>query len=179
MRRWWSVVLVGFLWTGLAQAQVVWVGAGAGATWEWQSPVNPDSKFTHHNGASPEIFVGFPIDSDTLFRVRVAELEHPCQYVNETLDGKILAYTVGVDYFVPGVFGKATFSAGLGAYDQKLDASGFEELEGTKFGYYFSVGEWFELTRRTRIAVEINYNRTDHINKPLLLTGTVSFVMSF
>jgi hypothetical protein len=179
MRRLWCVVLVSLVWAGVAQAQVLWVGAGGGGTWEGGSPTNPDAQFTPHSGASPALFLGLPIDSDTMLRFRAAELEHPCQFVNTTLGGSIRAYTVGVDYFVPGVFGEATFSAGFGAYQQVLEGKGNRELETTKFGWYFGVGEWFQLTRRSRIAAEITYHRSDHFDKPILLTPTLSLVISF
>jgi hypothetical protein len=180
MRRCWCAVLVSLLWVGVSTAQeLVWVGAGAGGTWEFNSPVSPGTNLTRHSGASPAVFVALPITDDTLFRVRAAELEHPVQFVNTTLDGSIRAYTVGVDYFMQGVFGKASFSGGVGAYQQVLETSGYKELAVTKVGWYVGIGEWFELTRRTRIVAEVTYHRSDHFDKPNLLTPTVSFAVSF
>lgn len=179
MRRTLCVLGMLTLASAAAQAQQVCIGAGGGATWEWQSRFNEDSKFTHHSGASPAVFLGFPLDEDTLFRLRAAELERPVLFVGLPLKGSIRAYTAGIDYFLPGVFGRAAFSAGLGAYQQVLDKKGYDELTRTKFGWYVGVGEWFELTRRLELTAEVLLHRTENVEKPSIVTATVGLAFWF
>ncbi len=63
---------------------------------------------------------------------------------------------------------------GSGSYKLDLKAknppAGVEE---TKLGWYLGLGEWFGLTPRTRVTVEIAMHRTQHLERPQIVTANL------
>ncbi|HYB24540.1 MAG TPA: hypothetical protein VED41_12130 [Solirubrobacteraceae bacterium] len=156
-----------------ASAQVLWVGVADGTSWDWQPATAPGQNFLHNDQQAPSIFVAFPISGDTLFRLRAANVPHDVEINGASWPGKLRAYTAGIDYLFPGTFGEGMLSGGFGSYRQSLQASspptGYAD---TKVGWYLGVGEWFMLTRRTRVTGEVTMNYTPFQG------GTTVFVAS-
>ena len=168
-----ATVLLVMAGVASASGQVLWVGIADGTSWDWQPKTSPGQNFLHNNSAAPSWFVAFPIDNDTYFRLGAATVNHETAINGQGWPGKLQAYTMGVDYFFPGVFGRSLVSAGFGSYRQHLAARqpppGYDEA---KLGWYGTVGEWFELTRRTRFTADVTVHRTPHQG------GTTVFVVS-
>jgi hypothetical protein len=178
--RWLCAMVVTLAGASAASGQVLWAGVAAGTSWEWQAPTAPEQNFLHSTDGAPSVFVAFPVDAGTLVRLRVSDLPHEVAIDGVGWPGRLRAYTVGIDYFYPEVFGRTVFSAGLGSYDLHLKAkhppAGIEE---SKFGWYFGVGEWFGLTRRSRVTVEITMHRTSHTDSPIIVAATAGLAFSF
>jgi hypothetical protein len=179
MRRVVCLAMVLLAGVGVAQAQTLWGGVGASTAWEWESKVNPEHRLSYTKGVSPSVFVALPISDDASLRFRAAEIRHDILYVNNVVEGRLRAYTVGVDYFLPGNFGQSVLSAGVGAYDMTLDLGLVKDLEGMRLGWYLGVGEWFELTKRSRVIAEIELHRTENWGKPIIATASVGLAFWF
>jgi len=178
MRRF-VVMAVLLLGAGAAQAQVLWLGAGTGTSWEWQPQTAPDTKFYHASDQAPTGFVALPLESDTLLRLTVADVQHGVQLDTGAVAGKLRSYTLGVDYFVPGVIGDARFAAGFGAYEFRPKYGLHPELKERKFGWYFGVGEWFTLSNRTRFTVDLTMHRTGNLGDPVVVALTAGLALAF
>jgi hypothetical protein len=178
MRR---TVIVAFLlgFASVAQAQFLWVGAGTGTSWEWKAQTAPDSNFLHASDQAPTGFVAFPIEDDTLVRLRVADMQHDLRLTTGDVEARIRSYTVGVDYLIDDSIGDATLSAGFGEYQLRPKGDQHDDLNEDKFGWYLGAGEWFTLSRRTRITADLNYHKTYNTGNPQFFTLTVGLALSF
>lgn len=157
---------------GAAKAQVLWLGAGGGASWTW---VGEQSSLLRGKEPAYGFLVGIPMDEDAVLRLRGVELPlQPGAQVN------LRAATVGVDYFFPGVFGSALFLGGIGGYRLGLPADRRGEAAHGRWelGYYLGVGEWFSLSRRTRLTLEITWDRCRHRGTPTLLTAMAGLAVA-
>ncbi len=173
-------LLVCMAMAGTAGAEVMWAGLGVSTNWEFEPVSSPGDDWLHADELSPSLFVAFPVDDDTLFRVRAVDLPHDELLGGEVWAGSLTGVTAGIDYFLPGVFGEAVFSGGIGAYRLSLDAdSPPPGVEGTRFGWYLGVGEWFQLSPRMRITTEVTWNRTSHRSRPRILQAGVGLAVSF
>jgi hypothetical protein len=178
--RWMCAALVGVASAGVASGQVLWAGVSVGTSWTWQAPTAPDTNFLHSTDAAPSLFVAFPIDNDTLFRLRAADLPYVPVIDGMGWPGKMRAYTAGVDYLFTGIFGQALISAGLGSYSLQLQArTPPPGAEQTKFGWYFGVGEWLQLSRRSRVTVELTMDRTSMATHPIVVAANLGVAFSF
>lgn len=178
--RWMCASLLALASASAASGQILWAGLASGTSWTWQAPTAPDQNFLRGSGTAPAAFLGFPLGDDTLVRLQVADLPYEPVFDGVGWPGRLRAYTVGVDYFFFGVFGKALVSAGLGAYSLKLQAqqppAGMEE---TEFGWNFGVGEWFQLSRRWRLTAEVRMHRTQNNGNPTIVTATAGLAFAF
>ncbi|MBZ5587638.1 MAG: hypothetical protein LAO05_03675 [Acidobacteriia bacterium] len=178
--RWTCAALLALGVASAASGQVAWLGASWGTSWEWQAPSAPGTNFLHSSDAAPSVFVAFPMRESTLFRLKAAELPYTEVINGVGWPGRLRAYTAGIDYLMPGTFGQAILSAGLGSYQLDLKAknppAAYEE---SKFGWYFSVSEWFTVTRRSRATVELVMNRTEHAQKPMIFTANVGLAFGW
>ncbi|MFI5167166.1 MAG: hypothetical protein ACHQQS_11125 [Thermoanaerobaculales bacterium] len=163
-----------------ASAQVLWLGLADGTSWEWQAKTAPGQNFLHNDQQAPSVFIALPITEDTLFRLRAADVPHDVAINGASWPGKLRAYTAGVDYFLQGVFGESVFSGGVGSYRQSLQArqppAGFAD---TKLGWYVSVGEWFNLTRHSRVIGEVTMNRTEHQGGTTVVVASLGLAVAF
>jgi hypothetical protein len=178
MRR---VMMMAFLLgiASVAQAQFLWVGAATGTSWEWQAQTNPDSNFTRASDHAPTGFVAFPVQYDTIVRLRVADMEHNLRLTTGDVEAKIRSYTIGVDYLIPDAIGDSLLSAGFGDYELRPKGDQHDDLKESKFGFYFGAGQWFTLTRRSRITAELTMHRTTATDHPVIVTLTAGFAFSF
>lgn len=158
---------------GSAAAQVAWLGANAGATWTWEGE---RSALVRGKDSAWGVWFGVPLDGETVLRLRGNEM--PVAGVEG--GGRLRAATVGVDYFFPGVLGEALFSAGLGGYQRRLTSPQFDSGEHGRWelGWYLGIGEWFSLTRRTRLTLEISWDRSRHSGTPTLATAWAGLAVS-
>ena len=163
-----------------ASAQIVWVGASWGTSWEWQAPTSPNKDFLHSSDGAPSAFVAFPIDHSTLFRLQAANLPHVTVINGVGWPGHYRAYTAGIDYLIDDPFGRSLFSAGFGSYTFNLKAqrppAGYQD---TKFGWYVGVGEWFNLMRNLWATAEVRMNRTQHAERPQLFTANIGLAYNW
>ncbi|MEW6336525.1 MAG: hypothetical protein ACOY3Y_05480 [Acidobacteriota bacterium] len=153
-----------------AGAQIVWVGAEAGTTWEYEADTAPDKTFHYADTVSPSGFVGLKIGNDVALRLRYLDVPHDVVSGGEAWPGKVRAWTIGVDYFFPGIVGKAHYSAGVGSYRLDLEAAQPPEgIEDTTFGWYLAVGEWFRVGRRLQATMELTMDRSSLEGTPVTL----------
>ena len=172
--RWTCAALLALGTASAASGQVAWVGASWGASWEWQARSAPNTNFLHSSDGAPAAFLALLLTDDTLFRVKAAELPHIKVINGVSWPGRYRAYTAGIDYLMSGTFGQSFLSAGLGSYQLELKAKNPPAgLNDSKLGWYVGVGEWFPLTRRTRVTAEIVMNRTQHDERPTIFTANV------
>ena len=175
-----SVALLSLAAAAPASAQILWVGVADGTSWEWQAATTPGQNFVHNDQQAPSVFVAVPVSDDTLFRLRAADVPHDVAIGGAAWPGKLRAYTAGIDYFLTGVFGEATLSAGLGSYRQSLQAkhppAGYDD---TKIGWYVGVGEWFTLTRRTRVTCDVTMHRAAFQGGTTVFVAGVGLAASF
>ena len=162
-----------------AGAQVMWVGAGTGTSWEWQADTAPDTDFLHASDLAPSGFFALVIDEDTLLRFQVGDMQHDLRVGAADVPAKLRSYTVGVDYTMSGVLGTALFSAGLGAYEVRPKGEAHDDLKESKFGWYLGVGEWFTLTRRTRLTADLTMHRTSNQSQPVFVAFRAGLALSF
>jgi hypothetical protein len=163
-----------------ASGQVAWFGASWGASWEWQASSAPGTNFLHSPDGAPSAFIALPLNDDTLFRLKAADLPHIKVIDGVGWPGRYRAYTGGIDYLMNGTFGQAVVSAGLGSYRFDLKAKNPPAgSNDSKFGWYVGVGEWFTLTRRSRVTAEIAMNRTEHDEKPMIFTANVGLAFGW
>ena len=178
--RWRLAALLIVVGASAANGQVLWAGLAAGTSWEWQAPTAPDQNFLHSTDGAPAAFVAFPIENDTLLRLQVCDLPHEVAINGLGWPGRLRSYTVGVDYLFPAALGQTLFSAGLGAYRLDLKSkhppAGVEE---SRFGWYVGVGEWFTVTRRTRVTAELTMHRASFREPPIIVAATVGLAVSF
>lgn len=178
--RWMCAALVAAVSVSAASGQVLWAGVSAGTSWTWKAPTAPDTNFLHSSDIAASIFVAFTVDKDTLFRLRAAELPYVPVIDGVGWPGKLRGYTAGVYYAFPGVFGDALLSAGLGAYNLRLQAKQPPPgVEQTKFGWYFGVGEWFQLTHRSRVTVELTMDRVSMTGNPVIVAANLGLAFCF
>ncbi len=179
MRRMCTVALM-LLAASVARAQVAWVGAGIGTTWEYQPNSRPDVTFLHSSRQAPMGFLAFPVSSDTLFRLRIQDLPHDVVYGGVAWPGRLRALTAGIDYVLPDGLGQTVVSGGVGSYRLKLQAKQPPpRVEENRFGWYLGVGQWFTLTRRSRVTVELLADHTNHRDSPTILSATGGIAVSF
>lgn len=181
--RWIRVAAIGIaagLVAGAAQAQIVWAGAGFGAAWEYQPDTRPDTTWHRGDGNALSLFIGVPVEDEVVVRVAASDIPYDAPFAGEAWPGRFRAYTLGVDYFFTGAFGRALFSAGAGQYSFLAQAQQPpRDLETKDFGWYVGVGEWFPLTRRSVISAEVAMHRPDTDAKPTLVTAMIGVVVSF
>jgi len=179
MRRLLFVVLL-FAAAGAAEAQVIWVTAGAGTTFEINPVTEPDETWVHHGDVVPSFSLGLSVNEDLHVRLRATELPYDAPYGGEAWPARIGAVTVGADYFFKGVLGRAVITGGLGWYDLNLKAqtppSGVEE---GNFGWYVGMGEWFEITSRVKGVLELILDNPGSEGNPMLLTATLGVAVTF
>jgi opacity protein-like surface antigen len=179
MRSFLTAAAVLLIATG-AHAQVVWVGAEGGVSWEYKPDTRPGKTWLQGNDNAYSVFAGFPVDDETVVRVAAFAIPHDTLYNGETWQGTFRAYTIGVDYFVEDWFGRAVFSAGLGQYTLHTVAENPPSgLEKGNFGWYVGVGEWFGLGRRSRIIAELAMHRPESRGRPVLVTAMAGFTITF
>lgn len=174
------LVLAAVLFAGLAQAQVLWIGAGAGTTWSYKPDTQPGETFVHGSGSAPAVFAAVPLSDDTLLRLRAQTMPQDTLFGGEVWPGKVQAITLGVDYVLLDPVGQAILSGGLGRYRLDLQAQRPPDgLEDGKFGWYLGVGQWFTMTRRTRVLLEVTMDRCTVPGDPVLVTATGALLISF
>ena len=178
--RWTCAALLALGVASAASGQVAWFGASWGASWEWQPAAAPNTNFYHSSDGAPSAFVALPLSDDTLFRLKAADLPHVEVINGVSWPGRYRAYTAGIDYLIDGTFGRSVLSAGLGSYQLDLQAknppAGYSD---SKFGWYVGAGEWFTLTRRTRLTAEITMNETQHADRPMIFTANVGLAFGW
>ncbi|MGC8915703.1 MAG: hypothetical protein ACP5NF_01835 [Thermoanaerobaculum sp.] len=163
-----------------AWGQTVYLGAGVGAVWERHAPVAPGKEWFHSDRTGESAFLALPVEEGTAFRVERVDLPRDVRWGGGRWEARLAGWTAGIDYFLPGVWGKALVAGGLGAYRLDLAArTPPEGLEDTRFGWYLKVGEWFSVTRRLTFAAEVAYHRTNHRGQPQLLTASGLLVLKF
>jgi hypothetical protein len=174
------LVLGAMLVAGLAQAQIVWVGAGAGTVWSHSSDSAAGETLVHNKDMAPMLVVAFPLIDEAAFRLRAQTLPVDTAYNGEAWPGKVRAITFGVDYYFADVVGQAVLSGGVGRYQLDLQAKRPPAgLEDAKFGWYLGVGQWFVMTRRSRLSFEVTMDRCTVPGDPMLLTATGALLFSF
>jgi len=157
---------------GSAGAQVAWLGAAGGASWTWEG-----ERSALVRGPDPAlgVFVGIPLDRDALLRLRGAQLS-----LGDRDGATMRTVGLGVDYFFPGVVGEALVSGGIGGY--RLNLAGPQRAEGDhgrwELGWYLGIGEWFALSRRMRLSVELTWERTRHDGTPTMVAGMLGLAVS-
>lgn len=178
--RWLVVVGVLLAVVGTAQAQVAWVGASAGTSWEYKADSATDRTWKHRNDPVPQVFVAMPLEDATLVRLRVAEIPYELRLPTGHATCTLRSYTLGVDYMIDSVLGEAVFSAGVGGYRLVVDKGvAPSEFQTTKFGYYVGAGEWYALTKRLRLTAEVTLHRTENAGTPSIVTATAGLAFSF
>ncbi|MEP0774999.1 MAG: hypothetical protein HRF46_11630 [Acidobacteriota bacterium] len=170
-----ALVVVAVVASGLAptaQAQVGWLGVAAGTSWTWNGD---SSALVRADDAAVGVLMGVSLDKDALLRLRGVELP-----MGDVSGARMRGLTVGVDYFFPGVVGEALFSAGLGGYRLNLPEALREDPDHGRWelGYYLGIGEWFALSRRTRITIEVTWDRSRHDGSPAMLSALAGFVVA-
>jgi len=172
--------LLFLLLSAVARGQNLFLGGGAGAVWERQAPVAPGKEWFHPHRPAYLGFAAVPVDEDTRLRLEWVELPRDVVWAGEAWEARLVGWTLGVDYLLPGVWGQALFAAGLGSYRLDLAAQAPPAgLEDSRFGWYAKVGEWFPLTRRLTLALEVAYHRTNHPGSPQLVVGSGALVVRF
>lgn len=153
---------------GTAGAQILWLGAEAGTTWEYKADTAPDDTFLYANTVSPSGFLALNLGENVALRMRYLDMPHDVAFGGEAWPGKIQAWTIGVDYFFPGIVGKAHYSGGVGSYRLDLEAAQPPEgIEDTTFGWYLAVGEWFRVSRALQATVELTMDRSSLEGTPV------------
>jgi hypothetical protein len=179
MRRLLFVVLL-LAAAGAAEAQVIWLTVGAGTSFEINPATEPDETWLHHGDVVPSLSLGLSVNEDLHVRLRATELPYDVAYGGEAWPARFGAATVGADYFFNGVLGRALFTGGLGWYDLNLKAQdpppGVEE---GNIGWYFGVGEWFEVTSRVKGVVELILDYPGSEGNPMLVTATLGVAVTF
>jgi hypothetical protein len=164
----------------VAGAQMVLIGVGGGVTWEVDAEAAPDSDWNRGDDASVTFALGAHLTEDTVVRAQLRDLSRTTLVGGAPWNGRIRAYTIGTDYLVPGTFGEACFSGGIGAY--RLDLAGENGPDGVEtdeFGWYVGIGEWFRVSRYGRIIGEIVMDRTGHEGSPTLVTANLMLAIQF
>jgi hypothetical protein len=178
--RWAICALAVLACAGAASGQVLWAGLAAGTSWEWQAPTAPNQNFLHSTEGAPSAFVAFPIDEDTLLRLQACDLPHEPVIGGAGWPGHLRAYTVGIDYLFSDDLGHYLFSGGLGAYHLSLQAKHPPAgVEQSKFGWYLGVGQWFTLSRRSRVTAELTMHHTSHADTPTVVAITAGLAFAF
>lgn len=165
---------------GVASAQTGILGVGGGVSWELKPNDFPGRDFRRGDDPSPVLAVGAYLGADTVVRLQGRDLSRTTLVGGAPWNGRLRAYTVGADYLLPGTFGQASFSGGVGVY--RLDLAGDNGptgIETQEFGWYLGVGEWFRLSRRGRLVGEVVMDRTGHPGTPTLLTANVLLAIQF
>lgn len=155
-----------------AQAQVGWLGVAGGTSWTW----NGDrSALVRSSDAALGVLAGVSLDKDAILRLRGVELR-----MGDASGATVRGLALGVDYFFPGVVGEALFSAGLGGYQLKLPQPRREEPDHGRWelGYYLGIGEWFAISRRMRLTVEVSWDRSRHAGTPTILSAMAGLAVS-
>jgi len=173
-------VLLGLAFAGAAEAQVITLGAGGTITTEINPASRPGHSTLSNNSITPTVFIGFPISDDTMVRLRMVELPHEQVVGSDVLDSRLRGVTIGVDYLLVSDFGRTAFSGGLGGY--KLELKGANPppgIESWDFGWYLGVGEWFPMTKSSKLTVELAYHNTSHSDKPQILSLSLGLAFTF
>lgn len=178
--RWVLAVAMATLIVGAAEAQIAWVGATAGTSFEYKAPTAPDRTWKHRTDATPSLFVALPIEEGTRLRLSAGEIPYELQLLTGRATCTLRRYTLGVDYTVTSALGEAVISAGLGGYRLDSEARTVPAaMQATKFGYYVGVGEWFTLSRRWRLIGEVAMHRSESEGTPILVTATAGVAFLF
>ena len=90
MRRF-LIVAVALLSFGVAQGQVLWIGAGSGTSWEYQSKVANSPTWTHGSDPTPTGWLAFPLSEGTLLRLRVADMPYNMHLLTGSLHSTLRA----------------------------------------------------------------------------------------
>ena len=165
---------------GTVQAQVAWVGATAGTSYEHKAPTAPDRTWKHRNDPTPSVLVALPLEEGVRLRLGAGETPYELRLLTGVARCTLRRYTLGIDYTFDGRLGETVFSAGLGGYRLDTDARLVpRSMQVTKFGYYVGVGEWFTLSQRWRLVGEVAMHRTENEGTPIIVTATagVAFML--
>jgi len=178
--RWMCATLMALASASVASGQILWAGLAGGTSWTWQAPTAPNQNFLHNAGDASAAFLALPLDEDTLVRLQVADVPYEPVYDGVGWPGKLRGYTVGVDYIFKGTFGQVLISGGIGDYSLELQAKNPPDgVEQWSFGWYFGVGEWFQLSRRWRLTAEVKMHRTQNYGNPIVVTATAGLAFAF
>lgn len=179
MRRLLFVVLL-VAAAGVAEAQVIWVTAGAGTSFEISPTSEPDETWLHRGDVVPSLSLGLSVNEDLHVRLRATELPYDAPAAGQVWPARFGAVTVGADYFFKGVLGRAVFTGGIGWYDLNLKAQvPPPDVEEGNFGWYLGVGEWFEITSRVKGLLELTLDNPGSEGNPMLLTATLGVAVTF
>lgn len=178
--RYVGAALIGLLLATAAHGQALVFGAAGMTTWE----INPDSRpaedWLHNSSVTPSVFVGVPITSDTMVRLRGFDLPRELRVGDEVFDSRLRGVTVGVDYLMMSVFGRTAFSGGIGGYELDVEGTpGAADLETWDFGWFVGIGEWIPMTRNCDLTFELAYHNTSHPGRPQLLSVSLGLALAF
>lgn len=178
--RWVAALAMVMLLVGAVEAQVAWVGAGAGTSFEYKAQSAPDKTWKHRTDLTPQVFVALPLADTTMVRLGVGEIPYDLRLLTGNAELTLRRYTIGIDYFFRGQLSDTVFSGGLGGYTLEVDHGIVpESMQATKLGYYLGVGEWFTLSRRWRLSLEATMHRSENEGRPTLVTTTAGVAFSF
>lgn len=173
------VVLASILATA-AHGQVVMLGAAGSISGELNPDSRPDEEWLGNTTIMPDLFVGFPILNDALVRLRALDLAHEQAVEGAVIDSRLRGVTIGVDYLLVSTFGRTVFSGGVGGYKLDLEGGGHPpDSEPWEFGWYVGIGEWFPMSKASRLTLELDYHNTAHPGRPQLLSLSVGMAFSF
>lgn len=173
-------VAVAMLVVGVAQAQVAWVGATAGTSFEYKAPTAPDRTWKHRNDPTPSVLVALPLEEGVRLRLGAGEIPYELRLLTGVASCTLRRYTLGIDYTFDGRLGETVFSAGLGGYRLDTDTDIVpKSMQATKLGYYIGVGEWFTLSRRWRLVGEVAMHRSENEGTPTIVTATAGVAFQF
>jgi hypothetical protein len=176
----WAAAVAAAMWAGAAQAQSYWLGASWGTSWEVSPAASPDTNLLHSSEGAPALFAALRLNEETLLRARVGDLPHTALSGGLAWPGRLHCYSIGVDYLFPSTFGQTLLSGGIGDYDLALKAQTPPPgVEGSRFGWYLSVGEWFIVSRRTRLTLELTGTQTQHDGQPKFIAFNVGLAFGF
>ncbi|HPC82725.1 MAG TPA: hypothetical protein P5234_05025 [Thermoanaerobaculaceae bacterium] len=173
-------VAMATLVVGAAQAQVAWVGASAGTSFEYKTPAAPDRTWKHRNDPTPSLLVVLPLEEGVRFRLSAGDIPYELQLLTGRAKCTLRRYTLGIDYTFDGRSGETVILAGLGGYRLDADTGRVpSSMEATKLGYYVGVGEWYTLSRRWRLIGEVAMHRSENEGRPTIVTATAGLAFSF
>lgn len=178
--RWVLAVAMATLAGGAAEAQLAWVGATAGTSFEYRAATAPDRTWKHRTDSTPSLLLVLPVEEGARLRLSAGEIPYELRLLTGDARCTLRRYTLGVDYVFPGALGEAVISAGLGGYRLTADTGRVPaSMEATKFGYYVGVGEWFTLSKRWRLIGEVAMHRSENQGRPALVTAAagVAFLL--
>jgi hypothetical protein len=163
----------------LWQSKVLWLGGSGTITTEINPASRPGQSTLSNNTITPSFFVGFPILDDTIVRLSTIQLPHEELVGTDVYKTRLDGVTIGVDYLLLSFFGRTLFSGGLGSYNLKVQGgSPPPGIEGWDFGWYVGVGEWFPMSKKIQLTMNLNYNTTAHNARPQIVSFSLGLAFS-